>query len=686
MKALLIVSPLVAFALWVALRALLRRPMARRDLDVAVALLLLGYLAATAALGVFWVARMDLPAFDLHYLFGYCVMLIALVHVVFGLRALSAGLRRWAPAALLRTDGQRFRTGLAALGYVSLVLIAVLPLNGALWGSLGRTRGDRVVIGVAAPTPGASSASDDEGTQVWLERNGQRVDVVEYLWRESSYDRSGVLKRPRVVVGSPPSTLDPAGPSTTLPAPAMRAGVSLTTSLPTPGVTRVVRGEKALDAHTVASLAFYAAGVTNDRASDVGLSLRAAASSGALYPTDLYVVAAPTDAGVAEGAHYYHPARHTLTRVADGRVALEALPGAAAPITFVLASTFDRSVHKYHERATRYVGLDAGHLALNLLLAARALGVHCAAQPYFDDARLSAALGIEVDRGGALLAIACGAPSPASRSTVPAHALPTLPPRADDLELTRLGHALSSWRLLADAAARPLTPVEAARAISSGAAARSRPDAAALIPLRPVAPAEDDLFDVIRRRRSVRGFASTPVRLAELGDVLGDAVDARPRFVGDGQVHVHVVTSRVADLTPGVHRYVAAIPGHTLPDAAAPPEPTARALQITRRGEFSSDLLSAGLSQEVLGDAAFVVAVSLSNHAGRVTGARDFRLAMLEAGLIGEGLYLSATARGLGACAVGAFYDDEVAALLATPGSVPQESARVVLLVAVGAR
>ncbi len=88
----------------------------------------------------------------------------------------------------------------------------------------------------------------------------------------------------------------------------------------------------------------------------------------------------------------------------------------------------------------------------------------------------------------------------------------------------------------------------------------------------------------------------------------------------------------------------------------------------------------------MLGDAAFVVAVSLSSHAGRVTGARDFRLAMLEAGLIGEGLYLSAAARGLGACAVSAFYDDEVGALLAAPGSAPQQSVRVVLLVAMGER
>ena len=44
--------------------------------------------------------------------------------------------------------------------------------------------------------------------------------------------------------------------------------------------------------------------------------------------------------------------------------------------------------------------------------------------------------------------------------------------------------------------------------------------------------------------------------------------------------------------------------------------------------------------------------------------ARGYRHAFLEAGLVGERLYLQAQALGLGVCAVGAFYDDEAAALI----------------------
>jgi nitroreductase len=77
---------------------------------------------------------------------------------------------------------------------------------------------------------------------------------------------------------------------------------------------------------------------------------------------------------------------------------------------------------------------------------------------------------------------------------------------------------------------------------------------------------------------------------------------------------------------------------------------------------------AAALDQEVIGDAAavFVLSVDRATLAADPAGpARGYRHAFLEAGMVGERLYLEAGARGLGACAVGAFYDDEAAALVA---------------------
>jgi nitroreductase len=84
-------------------------------------------------------------------------------------------------------------------------------------------------------------------------------------------------------------------------------------------------------------------------------------------------------------------------------------------------------------------------------------------------------------------------------------------------------------------------------------------------------------------------------------------------------------------------------------------------------GKLRQRSRSAGLGQDVIGDAAAVFVFSIERSAWTADpagAARGWRHAFLEAGLMGERLYLAAPALGLGVCAVGAFYDDEAAALI----------------------
>jgi nitroreductase len=60
-------------------------------------------------------------------------------------------------------------------------------------------------------------------------------------------------------------------------------------------------------------------------------------------------------------------------------------------------------------------------------------------------------------------------------------------------------------------------------------------------------------------------------------------------------------------------------------------------------------------------------------------GTRGYRYAMMQAGRLGERLYLTATALGLGCCGIGALYDQEAAGLLGL-----NEGSRLLYLVAVG--
>ncbi|WP_157269387.1 hypothetical protein, partial [Azohydromonas aeria] len=90
-----VLLPLLPALAWLAWRVGQGRAPPRRVLNAASSLLLLAYLAATAGLGLFWVARQQLPVFDWHYLFGYATLGLLALHLSLNLgsawRALRGG-------------------------------------------------------------------------------------------------------------------------------------------------------------------------------------------------------------------------------------------------------------------------------------------------------------------------------------------------------------------------------------------------------------------------------------------------------------------------------------------------------------------------------------------------------------------------------------------------------------------
>lgn len=110
-------------------------------------------------------------------------------------------------------------------------------------------------------------------------------------------------------------------------------------------------------------------------------SLRTAPSAGATYPLVLYLVAGRVD-GVATGVHRYLPQGHRLAAVSSGDLR-PAIAAAAlhktwmqeAPALVLIAAQPARTVARYGARAERYVAIEAGAAAQNLLLQAVALGL-----------------------------------------------------------------------------------------------------------------------------------------------------------------------------------------------------------------------------------------------------------------------------------------------------------------------
>ncbi|UCE85090.1 MAG: SagB/ThcOx family dehydrogenase [Deltaproteobacteria bacterium] len=123
----------------------------------------------------------------------------------------------------------------------------------------------------------------------------------------------------------------------------------------------------------VSQLVWAAQGITDPD------GLRTAPSAGALYPLEVYLVAGSVT-GLRSGVYRYDPRRHRLLLHAAGDprkalsdAALEQEWVAEAPVVLVLAAVYERSAHKYGERAPRYVHIEVGHAAQNVYLQAVAL-------------------------------------------------------------------------------------------------------------------------------------------------------------------------------------------------------------------------------------------------------------------------------------------------------------------------
>ena len=172
-----------------------------------------------------------------------------------------------------------------------------------------------------------------------------------------------------------------------LPKPRLQGEQSLEETLASRRSVREFTEEPLTDGE-ISQLLWAAQGVTDPA------GLRTSPSAGALYPLELYVA-------TASGLHHFVPATHRLSR-RDERDLRSAIQEAAlgqeavgdAPAVFVITAVYARTRGKYGARAERYVHMEAGHAAQNLLLQAEALDLGGVPVGAFDDEQLSKILGL----------------------------------------------------------------------------------------------------------------------------------------------------------------------------------------------------------------------------------------------------------------------------------------------------
>jgi SagB-type dehydrogenase family enzyme len=190
-----------------------------------------------------------------------------------------------------------------------------------------------------------------------------------------------------------------------LPEPALDGRVSLERTLVR---RRSVRryGPDALALAEAGQLLWAAQGITH------GDGKRTSPSAGALYPLETYLMAdRVTD--LEPGVYRYQPLGHGLSRISTGRVLPELvaaargqdwIAGAAGAIA--LSAVYARTSEHYGERGQRYVHMEAGHAAQNVLLQAAALGLAAVVVGAFDDVEIARLLDCDpAERPLCLLAI-----------------------------------------------------------------------------------------------------------------------------------------------------------------------------------------------------------------------------------------------------------------------------------------
>ena len=416
-------------------------------------------------------------------------------------------------------------------------------------------------------------------------------------------------------------------------------------------------------------------------------ALRVNPSSGNLHPTEAYLVLGAV-AGVPPGVYHYQSRDHRLERrCTPGADVAGRMPRGGFLVG--LSGIHWREAWKYGERAWRYCLLDAGHAAAALAFAAAALGwrARVLAGPADDDVALLLGLArtadfadAEREEPEALLWIDAGPPdtpvSAPSASAVAELARALVPGdwrgRANRLSAAHR----HDWPVIGETAAAARKPLTS-----------EQPRTPAGLPALVGTSCGATTPELLRQRRSAQaydGLARLP--LAVLARMLDATLPRAGAPFGalpwSPRVHLLLFVHRVEGLAPGLYVLprragsgagLRGLLGGDLAWEPAPGLPAHVPLRLVERGDAQEVARLVSCQQEIAGDGAFAVAMPAEYAAALTAGPWWYRRLLLEAGMIGQVLYLEAEAAGLRGTGIGCFFDDVVHAMLGVTGGVLQD-------------
>lgn len=164
--------------------------------------------------------------------------------------------------------------------------------------------------------------------------------------------------------------------------------------------------DEPLTMEEISQLLWAAQGITGEP------GLRTAPSAGAKYPIELYVVTRKQLLHYVPEGHRVEVLRREDLMPAIGRASTQDFVS-TCPAMFVITAVHERVQAKYEDRFVRYVRLESGHVAQNIVLQATSLGLGAVTVGGFRDRVVTKALGLPEDHAPEYL-IPIGHPGPSS--------------------------------------------------------------------------------------------------------------------------------------------------------------------------------------------------------------------------------------------------------------------------------
>lgn len=188
----------------------------------------------------------------------------------------------------------------------------------------------------------------------------------------------------------------------------------------------------------------------------------------------------------------------------------------------------------------------------------------------------------------------------------------------------------------------------------------------ALLPHEPL-PAL--VSEVLNKRRSRREYARQPISRQQLSTLVYYTCGITGRTQGYGYVQlplrtfpscgglqdpeVYLSVQAVEDLSPGLYHYQA----------------VDHVLELMRPGQYGPRLRDLSLGQPQLETASVVFLITgCFDRLRWKYGERGYRYMCMDAGYLGQNIYIVGEAMGLGVCAIAAFMDDAIEQLLSVDG------------------